>query len=242
MTIPTRGRSRNDRRWLPTATAGPAEAVTPETVELADGDLFVLHIALVAKRLGDATVRMLAYNGSIPGTTLTVPQGAEIVVNVINDGEMATTGAQARAAAGEPVRRHPPDSGARTGRWSVHLPGPESRPRRLLVPTRHVREDYGQEMGMYGSILVVPADPGYWPPVHREVLLTLDDVLMEDGKIAPFRRTETTYAAMGRYGDLLLTAGDTALFLDAQRGEVVRLHLTNTANTRGSTWPCPAHE
>jgi hypothetical protein len=35
-------------------------------VELSDGDEFDLRIAPVAKKLGDATVRMLAYNGSIP--------------------------------------------------------------------------------------------------------------------------------------------------------------------------------
>ena len=52
----------------------------------------------------------------------------------------------------------------------------------------HIREDYGQEMGLYGNVLVEPADPDYWPPAHREVLLTLDDILLEDGKVAPFSR------------------------------------------------------
>ena len=87
-------------------------------------------------------------------------------------------------------------------------------------------------MGLYGNVLVEPADPDYWPPVHREVLLTLDDILLEDGKVAPFSRTETTYAAMGRFGNVLLVGGETDLSLSAQLGEVVRLYLTNTANTR----------
>ena len=30
----------------------------------------------------------------------------------------------------------------------------------------HIREDYGQEMGLYGNIVVVPADPDYWAPVQ----------------------------------------------------------------------------
>jgi len=64
----------------------------------------------------------------------------------------------------------------------------------------HIREDYGQEMGLYGNILVEPAALDYWPPVDRELALTLDDILLEDGKVAPFRRSETTYAAMGRFG------------------------------------------
>jgi hypothetical protein len=47
----------------------------------------------------------------------------------------------------------------------------------------------------------LPAEPDYWPPVDREVVLTLDDILLEDGKVAPFSPTETTYAAMGRFVD-----------------------------------------
>jgi FtsP/CotA-like multicopper oxidase with cupredoxin domain len=85
---------------------------------------------------------------------------------------------------------------------------------------------------LYGNVLVEPADPDYWPPAHRELPLTLDDILLEDGKVAPFSRVETTYAAMGRFGDVLLVNGEPDLSLDAKLGEVVRLYLTNTANTR----------
>ena len=52
---------------------------------------FELRIAPVAKQLGDATVRMLAYNGSIPGPTLKVPQGSEVDVNVVNQGDLEAT-------------------------------------------------------------------------------------------------------------------------------------------------------
>ena len=96
----------------------------------------------------------------------------------------------------------------------------------------HVREDYTQEMGLYGNIIVKPSEPGYWPPANRDVVLTLDDVLLEDGKIAAFSVAETSYAAMGRYGNLLLIGGQTDLALKAGAGEVLRLWLTNTANTR----------
>ena len=46
---------------------GPARGGKTELVELADGDEFELEIIPVKKRIGDATVRMLAYNGSVPG-------------------------------------------------------------------------------------------------------------------------------------------------------------------------------
>jgi FtsP/CotA-like multicopper oxidase with cupredoxin domain len=87
-------------------------------------------------------------------------------------------------------------------------------------------------MGLYGTILVEPAEADYWPPAHRELMITLDDILLEDGRVAPFSPTETTYAAMGRFGDRMLVSGEPELALTAERGEVVRLHLTDTANTR----------
>jgi FtsP/CotA-like multicopper oxidase with cupredoxin domain len=62
--------------------------------------------------------------------------------------------------------------------------------------------------------------------------MMLDDILIEDGRVAPFSRTETTYAAMGRYGNVLLVNGESTPAFTARRNEVVRVFLTNTANTR----------
>jgi FtsP/CotA-like multicopper oxidase with cupredoxin domain len=96
----------------------------------------------------------------------------------------------------------------------------------------HIREDYAQEMGLYGNIIVVPTEADYWPPVNREITLTLDDLLLEDGRIAPFSRSHPTYAAMGRFGNVLLVNGELEQSFEARHGEVVRFYLTNTANTR----------
>ena len=52
---------------FPSDPAGLAAGQPPDVVDVSDGETFELEIAAVAKRLGDATVRMLAYNGSIPG-------------------------------------------------------------------------------------------------------------------------------------------------------------------------------
>ena len=97
----------------------------------------------------------------------------------------------------------------------------------------HIREDYGQELGLYGNIIVGPTDSDYWPPANRELALTLDDVLLDDeGKVAAFSHHETTYVAMGRFGNVLLIGGEPDLALRAQVGEVLRFHFTDTANTR----------
>jgi FtsP/CotA-like multicopper oxidase with cupredoxin domain len=216
---------------FPTEVAGLPEACAPELVELSDGDQFDLRIAPVAKRLGDATVRMLAYNGSIPGPTLRVKEGSEIVVDVENQGDMEGTvhwhGLRLENRYDGTHETQPPILVGERFSARVTFPDPG-----LYWYHPHVREDYGQEMGLYGNVLVEPADPDYWPAAHREVVLTLDDILLEDGKVAPFSRSETTHAAMGRFGDLLLVRGEPDLSLNARRGEVVRFYLTNTANTR----------
>jgi FtsP/CotA-like multicopper oxidase with cupredoxin domain len=216
---------------FPTDAAGLAPTGPPESVELADGDAFDLRIAPVAKRLGEDTVRMLAYNGSVPGPTLRVKQGSEVIVNVENDGDLEATvhwhGLRLdNRFDGTHETQRPLAVGERF-QYRLEFPDPG-----VYWYHPHIRQDYGQEMGLYGNILVVPAEPDYWPPAHRELLVTLDDVLLEDGRVAPFRRAETTYAAMGRFGNQMLVNGEPRLELTAQAGEVVRLYLTNTANTR----------
>ncbi|HSJ75350.1 MAG TPA: multicopper oxidase domain-containing protein, partial [Gemmatimonadales bacterium] len=76
---------------FPTDTAGLQDAAQSETVELSDGAQCRLSITPVRKRLGDHTVRMLGYNGSIPGPTLRVPEGSEIQVDVHNEGDLEAT-------------------------------------------------------------------------------------------------------------------------------------------------------
>jgi FtsP/CotA-like multicopper oxidase with cupredoxin domain len=71
-----------------------------------------------------------------------------------------------------------------------------------------------------------------WPAVDREAIVTLDDILLEDGRVAAFRTDGPTHTAMGRFGNVMLTGGSTDLTLAAQAGEVVRFFFTNTANTR----------
>src|SRR5215467_7266781 len=217
---------------FPTDPTGLPEATRPELQELADGDVCELRIGPVAKRLGDTTVRMLGYNGSIPGPTLKVQQGSEVVVHVTNDGDLDATvhwhGLRLdNAYDGVPHETQTPIPVG--GDFTYRIRFPDSG---LYWYHPHIREDYTQEMGLYGNILVAPADPEYWPPAHRDVLLTLDDLLLEDGKIAPFSPVETTYTAMGRFGNVLLISGEQDYSLTAAAGEVVRLWLTNTANTR----------
>jgi FtsP/CotA-like multicopper oxidase with cupredoxin domain len=218
---------------FPTDPTGLPEANRPELLELADGDTLHLQVAPVAKRLGDTTVRMLSYNGSIPGPTLKVEQGSEIIVRVTNHGDLDTTvhwhGLRLENKYdGVPHETQAPIPVGGEFTYRIQFPDPG-----LYWYHPHIREDYTQELGLYGNILVVATDPDYyWPPADRDLILTLDDILIEDGKVASFSPTETSYAAMGRFGNQLLVAGDPDLRLSFRAGEVVRLWLTNTANTR----------
>ena len=214
---------------FPTDTSGLPACEPSTIVDLADGDTYELHIAPVTKVLGEDIVRMLAYNGSIPGPTLRVPQGAGLTIRVVNDGDHETT-----------VHWH----GLRLDNEFDGVPHETQAPipvggsftYRLRVPDDglywyhpHVREDHGIEMGLYGNILVDRVDRD---PIDRELLVTLDDVLVEDGRIRPFLTDGPTHTAMGRFGNVMLTGGATHWEASATTGEVLRFLFTNTANTR----------
>ncbi|HXD25050.1 MAG TPA: multicopper oxidase domain-containing protein, partial [Propionibacteriaceae bacterium] len=173
---------------FPTAISDLPACHRPDLIELSDGEAFDLRIAPVVKKIGEAMVRMLAYNGAVPGPTLKVLQGSEIEVNVINDGDLeATVHWHGRRLENRYDGTHETQEPVQVGgsmRSRVTFPDAG-----LYWYHPHIREDYGQEMGLYGNVLVVPSDPDYWSPVHREVALALDDILIEDGKIAPFSRS-----------------------------------------------------
>jgi FtsP/CotA-like multicopper oxidase with cupredoxin domain len=216
---------------FPTGTAGLAPSVEPPVVELSDGDELDLTIAAVTKEIDGDTLRMLAYNGSIPGPTLKVKQGSEVVVNVRNEGDLEGTvhwhglRLDNRYDGTHETQAPIPVGGSFTYRIEFPDPG-------VYWYHPHIREDYGQELGLYGNIVVEPAEEGYWPPAHREVVLTLDDILIEDGQVAEFSHSGPSHVAMGRFGTTMLVGGETDVSLEAKRGEVVRFFLTNTANTR----------
>jgi len=215
-----------------TETMGLSEAARPQLIRLHDGDRFDLRIEPVRKRLDDAELRMLGYNGSIPGPTLHVDEGSEITVQVTNDGDVEATvhwhGLRLENRYdGVPHETQAPIPIGGTFTYKVQFPDAG-----FYWYHPHIREDFGLEMGLYGTIIVEPADPSYWPAVDRQLSITLDDLLVEEGRVAPFRRSGPNYTAMGRFGNVMLINGEPIFSGEAAVGEVVRLYLVNTANTR----------
>src|SRR6266705_948401 len=215
-----------------TETAGLPEVASPGVNRLRGGDRLDLRIGPVRKNIDGAELRMLAYNGSIPGPVLHVDQGSEITVQVRNDGDVEATvhwhGLRLENQYdGVPDETQVPIPIGGTYTCKVRFPDAG-----FYRYHPHIREDSGMEMGLYGTIVVVPGDPSDWPAAERELTLTLDDLLVEDGHIAPFSRSGPTFVAMGRYGNVMLINGETQFSGQAAAGEVVRLYVVNTANTR----------
>jgi FtsP/CotA-like multicopper oxidase with cupredoxin domain len=191
------------------------------------------------KQIGGRPVRLLAYNGSIPGPLLRVAQGSAITVDVTNNAGFE----QSVHWHGLPVDnrsdglpRRPQQPIPVLGMFTYRLQFPEPG---LYWYHPHVRAEYGQQLSLYGQIIVDPAGPGYWPQINREIPLTLDDVLITQDGVPAFDRFAPPHTTMRRYGIVLLVNGEIQPSFPVTRGEVIRLHLTNTATTRCSTWPSP---
>jgi FtsP/CotA-like multicopper oxidase with cupredoxin domain len=215
-----------------TEIAGLPEASPTQVLRFNDGDQLDLRITPVRKRIDDAELRMLGYNGSIPGPTLHVDQGSEITVQVTNDGDVEATvhwhGLRLENRYdGVPHETQAPIPIGGTFTYQVQFPDAG-----FYWYHPHIREDFGLEMGLYGTIIVEPSDESFWPAVDRQLSITLDDLLVEDGQIAPFHRSGPNYTAMGRFGNVMLINGETTFSGEATVGEVLRLYLVNTANTR----------
>ena len=152
---------------------------------------------------------MLAYNGSIPGPTLHVDQGSEITVHVANDGDVETTVHWHGLRLDNRYDGVPDDTQAPIVIGGAFTYRPVPRPRLLLVPpppAGGLRAGDGPVRRRSSS----SRPTAYWPPVDRQSSLTLDDLLIEDGRVAPFRRSGPTFTAMGRFGNVLLVNGQTA--------------------------------
>lgn len=204
----------------------------PDMVLLNDGDTFDLTASYVKKEVGNRFLRMLSYNESVPGPIIKVAQGAEVTINFKNDTDIEQT-----------VHSH----GLRLDNRFDGVPGSTQdavQPGESFTYTikfedagvywyhPHTREDYAQELGMYGNYIVDPSDRSYWSPVNREVPLVVDDILIENDSIATFYEELTNFALLGRFGNEHLVNGEVDYELEVTAGEVIRFYITNVANVR----------
>ena len=218
--------------YLPSPDARLPSARPRELIRLANGDTLRLRAGLVRRTFKDQTVTMFAFNGQYPGPLLQIPQGAEITVDLTNALDQPTTvhwhGVRLdNRFDGTPdltQKAVPPG-----GHFVYRLRFPDAG---IYWYHPHVREDVQQELGLYGNMLVRSPRPDYFSPAHREEILMLDDLLINDDGLVPFGADVATHALMGRFGNVLLVNGEPRYSLSVKKGEVVRFYLTNVSNTR----------
>src|SRR3989344_5945611 len=208
------------------------EARATQMVELNNGDTYNLIASIVKKEIGNTEVKMLAYNGMIPGPFLKDSQGAELTLNFKNETDVPTTMHSHGIRLDNKFDGVPDVTQKEVGvgeSFTYNIKFPDAG---IYWYHPHIREDYAQELGLYGNYLVTPTDADYWSPVNREVPLFLDDILIEDGKIAVFDKKQANRTLMGRFGNIFLVNGEENYTLEAKSGEVIRFYVTNSANTR----------
>ena len=197
-----------------------------EVVELKDGDTYDLTASIVKQEVGNRVVKRLAYNGQIPGPILRAPKGAKVTVNFTNNLDMETAlhshglRGDYRMDGAAPLSQDPIPVG---GAFTYELEFPDTG---IFWYHPHVREDYQQDVGLYGNMVVT--EPNYWNSVDQEEYLIVDDVL-EDGDYSP---NVVTNALMGRFGDTLLINDKEDYSMTVTQGAITRLYFTNVANTR----------
>ena len=201
------------------------EVKPTEVVVLQDGDTFDLEATIVQQHVGNRVVKRLAYNGQIPGPVIKVERGSKVTVNFTNNIDLETSvhshGLRGNWLFDGAVPLTPAVQIGETFSYELEFPDTG-----VFWYHPHVREDYQQEMGLYGNMIV--EEPGYWSDADMEVYLIVDDIL-EDGD---FKADTVTRTLMGRFGNRLLINDSDDFNLSVKAGEITRAFITNVANTR----------
>jgi FtsP/CotA-like multicopper oxidase with cupredoxin domain len=217
-------------RSAPTNLSQPPPGRRTEVVRLADGDTLVLVADAVTRRIHGRDHVMLAFNGQVPGPLLWVERGTSVHVRFVNRLTMPSTihwhglRHDFRMDGVPGLSQDPVPPG---GAFAYTLQFPDAG---LFWYHPHVREDVQQDLGLSGNI-VVRGLAGL-PPVEREEILLLDDILIGPDGLVPHGDDAVTHALMGRFGNVFLVNGEPRWQGSARSGETLRLWFTNAANTR----------
>lgn len=211
---------------------GLPDAQPGSEVQLQNGEAYKLVASPVKKTIDGKEVRLLAYNGMVPGPRIRVRQGDEISVQFTNNTEVETS------LHPHGVRVDNAFDGVVDVTQKAVKPG-ESFSYKLRFPDAgvfwyhpHTRDDYQQESGLYANFYVEPKEGELAGPVNSDEFLFLDDIRLDQKGLLPFPTAFTDFSLMGRFGNVMMVNWDTNYALTAQKGEVRRLFLTNSANTR----------
>ena len=221
--------------FLPGEGISPAnfpEAEPSQVVEMVDGDTLDIAVSIVRRSLNGHEIVMFGYNRQYPGPLIRAPKDATLFVRVRNEIELATTihwhGVRLdNAFDGVPGVTQEAIQRGESFVYEVHVPDAG-----MFWYHPHAREDVQQDLGLFGNLLVTSPNPNYYGAAHREEILVLDDILMDEQGALPWGENAPTHALMGRFGNVMMVNGETDHRLSVRQGEVVRFFLTNVANSR----------
>ncbi len=204
-------------------------------IDLPNGVTVQLSANPTKKNIKGLELEMLGYNSQIPGPLYRVKQNTTILVNFTNnlDVPMGLSTVHWHGLRlenkfdGTPNITQPPVQPNQSFLYRLSFPDEG-----VYWYHSHLREDYQQELGLYGNILVTPEQNDYYNPVNREEMLVLDDISIERGNLYPFDKRYINHVLSGRFGNIMLVNGDPEYTLQLKKGEVVRFYVTNVANTR----------
>jgi FtsP/CotA-like multicopper oxidase with cupredoxin domain len=218
--------------YLPRSDETAPLARPRELLRPANRSTITLTAAPVRRVLFGRTVTVLGFNGQYPGPLLQVDEASTITVRFVNRTDFPTAihwhglRLENRFDGVPHVTQDPVPPGG-TFDYEVHFPDPG-----LYWYHPHHREDVLQDLGLYGNLLVQSRDPGYFAPANREEVLMLDDLLVAESGLVGYGSDSPTHALMGRFGNVLLVNGEPQWTSSVNRGDVVRLFLTNVSSTR----------
>ena len=221
--------------FLPGEGISPAnfpEAEPSQVVEMVDGDTLDIEVSIVRRSLNGHEIVMFGYNRQYPGPLIRAPKDATLFLRLRNEIELATTihwhGVRLdNAFDGVPGVTQEAIQRGESFVYEVHVPDAG-----MFWYHPHAREDVQQDLGLFGNLLVTSPNPNYYGAAHREEILVLDDILMDEQGALPWGESAPTHALMGRFGNVMMVNGETDHQLSVRQGEVVRFFLTNVANSR----------
>jgi suppressor of ftsI len=210
---------------------GLSDAKETQALEIFPNEPTKLSADIVKKDIDGSEIRMFGYNGMVPGPILKAKQGESMGIDFTNNLDMETTmhwhGVRAENRFdGIPGVSQDPIQPGETFHYELRFPDAG-----MYWYHPHIREDYQQELGLYGAILVEPTTNEY-NPVNKEEVLILDDIQLEGNDVPEYMDNQINHALMGRFGNVMLANGETDYSLNVNKGDVVRFYIGNVANVR----------
>src|SRR5437762_5381998 len=166
--------------YLPRPSLGAPLARPRQLMRFAAADTVRLTAGIVRRNFKGRTVTMFGFNEQYPGPLLLVPQNANLTVELTNALDQPTTihwhGVRLENANdGVPDITQPAVQPGQRFVYHVHFPDAG-----IYWYHPHVREDVQQDLGLYGNMLVRSPRGDYYGLAHREEVLMLDDLLLDD--------------------------------------------------------------